>query len=173
MIPLLALILCPLEAQDLEVDSEQELFSTLAIKVLKYVEWEGQDKVELGQRIRVGVYDRTMGKGYLSAFTELCDKFPEAFKLSDLTQSENEGEEFDLVFVAGRGRLPVDLLSSFEAKPVLIVGEHAKILENGGVIRFQVSNDKRAEYGINLKQARSSGLKIKSSLLRGAVELIR
>ncbi|MDQ8200940.1 YfiR family protein [Pelagicoccus enzymogenes] len=173
VLPLLLVSLPPLEGAPGDGVDEREIFPTLALKVLKYVEWDGQAKVELGQRIRVGVYDRTRGKGYLQMFSELCDKYPLAYELVELSGAAVDDLDFDLVYIAGKSKLPLDLLDSLAGKPVLVIGEHDSILEKGGIIRLQVSSLRKPEYGINLKRAKDSGIKIESRLSRGAVELIR
>lgn len=173
VLPLFFLSLCSLEGAPSDGVNEHEMFPTLALKILKYVEWNGMAKVELGQRIRVGVYDRTRGRGYWEVFGQLCEKYPRAYELVDLTSEESEGRAFDLVYIAGKSKLPLELLGSFSGKPVLVVGEHDMILEKGGIVRLQVSSLRKPEYGINLKRAKSSGIKIESRLSRGAIELIR
>ncbi len=169
----LVLLLCPLSRGWSEGVNEQEMFSLLSLRILKYVEWEGEAKVELGKKIRVGIYDRTRGQGYWEVFTKLCDRYPEVYELSDLSDSSEVDQDFDLVFIAGKSKLPLNLLSHFENKPVLVIGEHDDFLEKGGIIRLQISSLKKPEYGINLRQARSSGLKIDSRLLQAAVETLR
>ncbi|MDQ8182757.1 YfiR family protein [Pelagicoccus sp. SDUM812005] len=173
VLPLMFVALCTAQGASSDGVDEHEMFPTLALKVLKYVEWNGEAKVELGQKIRVGVYDRTRGQAYLKVFASLCEKYPQAYELVDLTEAEVSDFNFDMVYIAGKLKLPLDLLDSLAGKPVLIVGEHAKILEKGGIIRLQVSSLRKPEYGINLKQAKSLGIKIESRLSRGAVELIR
>lgn len=173
VVPLLFSLLCPLNGAPGESVDEYEMFPTLSLKVLKYVKWNGEDRVELGKKIRVGVYDRTLGKGYLEVFSKLCEKYPDAFELTELSDDDSQDGAFDLVYVAGKSKLPLALLGSFEGKPVLVVGEHERILERGGIIRFQVSKKNQAVYSINLKQATLSGLKIESLLSKGAIETIR
>ncbi len=170
---LFVFLLCPLSLVSGQGVNEQEMFSLLSLRILKYVEWEGEAKVELGKKIRVGIYDRTRGQGYWEVFSKLCERYPEVYELSNLSNSSEVDQDFDLVFIAGKSKLPLDLLAYLENKPVLVIGEHDEFLEKGGIIRLQISPLKKPEYGINLRQARSSGLRISSRLLQAAVETLR
>lgn len=173
-VPLLILSLCPMSGAPGKTAGPEELFPNLAITALEYVERVGSVLESGDRKVLIGVYDKTSGSRYMRQFVKRCDEEPDRYELVDLEEGDFEGRDFDLVYIAGRKvKPPLDILSSFANKPVLIVGEHDKLLDVGGIIRFQVSSEKSAEYGINLKQAKLSGLRIQSRLSRNAAELIR
>ena len=69
---------------------EHEVFPLMAERLLKYVQWDGEAKVEQGKRIRLGVYDRTRGERYFEGFSKICEKYPLAYELIDLTESSSD-----------------------------------------------------------------------------------
>lgn len=64
---------------------------------------------------------------------------------------------------AGRRRAALEELKE---KPVLTVGDGPRFLERGGIIRFRV--DQRVRIDINLDQARTASLKIRTEMLEVA-----
>lgn len=76
-----------------------------------------------------------------------------------------------IVFVALRdARARRAALSFFRDRPVLTVGDVPGFLEEGGIIRFQVSD--RVEMSVNLDQARSVSLRIQTKMLEVAREVL-
>lgn len=76
-----------------------------------------------------------------------------------------------IVFVAIKdARTRRAALSSFKNQPVLTVGDVPGFLEEGGIIRFQVSD--RVEMSVNLDQARSVSLRIQTKMLEVAREVL-
>lgn len=155
-------------------EDKEKVFTTLALNVLKYVEWSGEDKIAAGQTVRIGVYDKTRGRRYLKNFEQLCEGKEELFELVNLSDPEQVDEATHVVYIAGEStRLPRELLASLQVKGVLVIGENADILKHGGVFRFEVSSEQNAKIGINLVQAKAAGLTIHSRLLDHAVEVIQ
>lgn len=61
-------------------------------------------------------------------------------------------------------------LAGLAKLPVLTVGDAPEFLQEGGMIRFQVSD--HVEFGVNLDQARSASLKIQTRMLEIAHEVV-
>lgn len=61
-------------------------------------------------------------------------------------------------------------LTWLKNRPVLTVGDAPRFLQEGGIIRFQVSD--RVEMSINLDQARSVSLKIQTKMLEVSREVV-
>ncbi|MBA2603509.1 MAG: YfiR family protein, partial [Acidobacteria bacterium] len=61
-------------------------------------------------------------------------------------------------------------LSDLAQMPILTVGEGRRFLEQGGLIAFQVEND-RVRFDVNRRRAEGTGLIVSSKLLRVAREL--
>lgn len=57
------------------------------------------------------------------------------------------------------------LLGAIKQRPVLTVGETADFLQRGGIINFEV-DDNKVRFSINLKNAQKADLVIRSKLLR-------
>lgn len=55
-------------------------------------------------------------------------------------------------------------------RPVLTVGDAPEFLQEGGMIRFQVSD--HVEFGVNLDRARTSSLKMQTRMLEVASEVV-
>lgn len=55
-------------------------------------------------------------------------------------------------------------------RPVLTVGDAPEFLQEGGMIRFQVSD--HVEFGVNLDRARSASLKMQTRMLEVAREVV-
>lgn len=76
-----------------------------------------------------------------------------------------------IVFVALKDvRTRRAALSSLKNQPVLTVGDVPGFLEEGGIIRFQVTD--RVEMSVNLDQARSVSLQIQTKMLEVAREVL-
>jgi hypothetical protein len=76
-----------------------------------------------------------------------------------------------IVFVAYRNSTTRrTLLAELQSRPVLTVGDAPEFLEEGGMIRFQVSD--RVELGINLDRTRAVSLKIQTRMLEVAREVV-
>lgn len=63
-----------------------------------------------------------------------------------------------------------DALARWKGRPVLTVGDAPEFLQEGGVIRFRISN--RVEMSINLDQARAVSLNIQTQMLEVAREVL-
>jgi YfiR/HmsC-like len=61
-------------------------------------------------------------------------------------------------------------LARFNGKPVLTVGEASNFLQEGGIIRFEVTD--RVKMSINLDKARSASLKIQTTMLEVSDEVL-
>jgi hypothetical protein len=61
-------------------------------------------------------------------------------------------------------------LAELANRPVLTVGDAPEFLQEGGMIRFQVSD--HVEFGVNLDRARSASLKIQTKMLEVAQEVV-
>lgn len=76
-----------------------------------------------------------------------------------------------IVFVAYRGSASRrTVLAELQNRPVLTVGDAPEFLQEGGMIRFQVSD--RVEFGVNLDRARLASLKIPTRMLEVAHEVV-
>ncbi|MBI2820275.1 MAG: YfiR family protein [Acidobacteria bacterium] len=74
-------------------------------------------------------------------------------------------ESCHILFFSSSQRRPLpELLGQLRSLPVLTVGEEEKFIEQGGVIRFLL-DDNRVRFDINNLSARKAGLKISSRLL--------
>lgn len=154
-------------------DDKEDVFPVLALRVLKYVEWSGEDKVATGTTVRIGVYDKTRGRRYLKEFERLC-KRSEMFELVNLSDSDQVAEGTHVVYIAGEStRLPKDLLASLQSRSVLVIGEKKDILEHGGIFRFEVSSERNPKIAINLVKAKAANLTVHSRLLEHAIEVIQ
>ncbi|MBK1877289.1 YfiR family protein [Pelagicoccus mobilis] len=164
-----------LGAAKVKKGDKAELFPALAVNILPFVDRDGQSLNESGKVVYIGVYDRNRNRRVFKTFEGLCDKQPERYMLYDLSEAMEEEVVFDLIYIASDKSdvLPMEILDYFSDKAVLVVGEHDELLEAGGIVRFRTSEGKKAELGINLKQAKLVGLSIRSQLLRRATELIR
>lgn len=63
-------------------------------------------------------------------------------------------------------------LAAASGRPVLVVGEHERLLDRGGMIRFR-RVDNRVRFDINLRAVERSGLRISARLLGVAAEVRR
>lgn len=61
-------------------------------------------------------------------------------------------------------------LAELRNRPVLTVGDAPGFLQEGGIIRFQVSD--HVEFSVNLDEARSSSLKVQTKVLEVAREVV-
>lgn len=61
-------------------------------------------------------------------------------------------------------------LAELKNRPVLTVGDAPEFLQEGGMIRFQVSD--HVEFGVNLDRTRSASLKIQTRMLEVAHEVV-
>ena len=75
-----------------------------------------------------------------------------------------------LLYIAREQGQAAQHLSDLAQMPLLTVGEGRRFLEQGGVIAFQVEND-RVRFDVNRRRAEGTGLIISSKLLRVAREL--
>jgi hypothetical protein len=76
-----------------------------------------------------------------------------------------------IVFVAHRGSANRRAaLAELRNRPVLTVGDAPEFLQEGGMIRFQVSD--HVEFGVNLDRTRSAALKIQTRMLEVAQEVV-
>lgn len=76
-----------------------------------------------------------------------------------------------IAFVAYRGSASRrTALAELKNRPILTVGDAPEFLQEGGMIRFQVSD--HVEFGINLDRARSVSLKIQTRMLEVAHEVV-
>jgi len=76
-----------------------------------------------------------------------------------------------VVFIAaagGAGRRAV--LADLANRPVLTVGDAPGFLQEGGIIRFQVTD--HVEFGVNLDRAGAASLKIPTKMLEVAQEVV-
>lgn len=62
------------------------------------------------------------------------------------------------------------VLAELAKRPVLTVGDASGFLQEGGIIRFEVTD--HVEFGINLDQARSVSLKVQTKVLEVAHEVV-
>lgn len=82
-----------------------------------------------------------------------------------------EPSSCQIVFVAHRSSTSRrTILAELQNQPVLTVGDAPEFLQEGGIIRFQVSD--RVEFGVNLDRARSASLKIQTRMLEVAHEVV-
>lgn len=63
-------------------------------------------------------------------------------------------------------------LAAAAGRPILVVGEHPRLLDRGGMIRFR-RDDNRVRFDINLRAVERSGLRISARLLGVAGEVRR
>jgi hypothetical protein len=76
-----------------------------------------------------------------------------------------------VVFVAHRGsESRRAILAELASRPILTVSDAPEFLQEGGVIRFQVSD--HVEFSVNLDQANSASLKIPTKVLEVANEIV-
>lgn len=61
-------------------------------------------------------------------------------------------------------------LAELDDRPVLTVGDAPEFLQEGGMIRFQVSD--HVEFGVNLDRTRSASLKMQTRMLEVAREVV-
>jgi hypothetical protein len=65
-----------------------------------------------------------------------------------------------------------EIFESLRGVPILTIGETEEFLEKGGIINF-VIHEKKVQFEINLVTARTSGLEIKTALLKIARKVIK
>lgn len=76
-----------------------------------------------------------------------------------------------IVFVAHRSSANRRAaLAELRNRPILTVGDAPEFLQEGGMIRFQVSD--HVEFGVNLDHTRSAALKIQTRMLEVAHEVV-
>lgn len=83
----------------------------------------------------------------------------------------SEAAPCQIIYVAYRtseGRRAV--LAELKRRPVLTVGDAPEFLQEGGVIRFHVSD--HVEFGVNLDQARAASLHVQTRMLEVAYEVV-
>ena len=91
----------------------------------------------------------------------------------EIARADNLAElaSCQIVFVAYRGSASRrTALAELKNRPVLTVGDAPDFLQEGGMIRFQVSD--HVEFGVNLDRTRSASLKIQTRMLEVAHEVV-
>ena len=78
-----------------------------------------------------------------------------------------ELSEADLIYVSPQtGELPARLFDRLKERTVLTVGESSEFLDDGGMVRFKRTQDRKIRLQIHLTRARESGFHINAQLLR-------
>jgi len=86
------------------------------------------------------------------------------------TDSPSQVTTCQIVFVGFRGETSRRALAELANRPILTVGDAPEFLQEGGMIRFQVSD--HVEFVVNLDRARSASLKVQTKMLEVAHEVV-
>jgi hypothetical protein len=144
--------------------TEQEVKAAFLYHFTRFVDWPGQAPQGRGEFV-VAVLGADQ-------FYAVADRVLSGKSAQDLPVSvrrvtgPGEAVRARILFVgAGEAsRLP-EILGAVEGSGVLTVGDFAGFAEEGGIIGFRTV-DNRVRFDVNVEQARRSGLKIGSEVLK-------
>ena len=163
---LFAALVSPLAAQPSSL--EYDVKAAFVLNFVRYVEWPATERTP---PLRVCVLQSNPFGNRLEAVVSGEQWQGGAIEVR-LVPDARRGGECHLLYVpaaaAARFAAAAPTLAS---RPVLTVGEHDRFLEEGGMIRLFVEENK-VRFSINQKAADAAGLQVSSRLLRLARNVI-
>ncbi|MCD6175814.1 MAG: YfiR family protein [Planctomycetes bacterium] len=187
-----ALFAVPAMAADSKEDREQKIKAAFLYNFINFVDWPKEKMPDNDEPIIIGILGN---KDFIKDFAPIKDKrirgkdivirYFEDLNVSEKSENKDGSKQKQIieslkkchvVFLCSCDSASTDNLAEITAalgnSPVLMVGEQAEFLENGGHIRFLVEK-KKVRFEINLDSAERDGLKIRSKLLKLATRVIQ
>jgi hypothetical protein len=170
LVALILLLRVPALVAGAELEKPNRVKAAYIRNFAHYVSWPTNVFADAQSPWKIGILgDDSFGKvveSTIGARTEQDRPF-RIFRAERLEQLP----ECHIVFIAYRDSARRRaVLNALKNRPVLTVGDAPEFLEEGGVIRFQVSE--RVEMSINLDHARAVGLTIPSKMLEVSAGVI-
>ncbi len=153
-----------------QVPLEYQVKAVYIYKLLKFIEWPGRD-ISLEESFpTIGVLGDTP---LIEGLSELKAKNPNFKPKIIQLDSLNELPVLHVLFVSGSENLDQKkIISSINGQPVVTFGENESFLQNGGMINFLLEAGK-VRFDINLKELKTSGIRLSSRALKAANRIIK
>ena len=187
-----ALFAAPATAAASRQTRKQQIKAAFLYNFINFVDWPKEKMPDNDEPIIIGIIG---SKDFIKAFDPIKDKqirgkdivirYFEDLNVSEKSKDKNGSKrkqtieslkKCHIVFLCAPDSASTDnsaqLTDALGNSPILIVGEQAGFLENGGHIRFLVEK-KKVRFEINLDSAKFNHLKIRSKLLKLATRVIQ
>jgi hypothetical protein len=152
--------------------SDYQIKAAYLYNFAKFVEWPSQNFLQATTPLRFCIFDDRYFETELNRIVSgkvINARGIEVMQVEDAEQSRM----CHVLFInAAHDRQQRRLLERLKGAAILTVGEAEDFLENGGIIRF-VLRDDRIQFEINRRAAATAGLRISSRLLGVAKRVIQ
>ncbi len=159
-------------AANLHKESENKIKAALVFKMLKYVHWPELTLDKPGERLDICVLGNTPVASLLAA-VEGRRVHNLRLAVREIRQTQLPASGCEVVFIGASEVLHRDaVLNTLGRRPVLTISDMDAFARNGGMIQLSIINQSIA-FVVNLKSVQNSGLRIDTSLLQVAADVLR